>query len=106
MVLVWIVVALLLVMVTLITIAVVLYHRADFLEPKIEIDVEAIAKHNRSTLNKNRFGLWEAHIVGEAVERGAIYGKLCSDLIKHQEDTFNSRKIGRASCRERVCLSV
>ena len=91
MVLVWIVVALLLVMVTLITIAVVLYHRADFLEPKIEIDVEAIAKHNRSTLNKNRFGLWEAHIVGEAVERGATYGKLCSDLIKHQEDTFNSR---------------
>ena len=91
MVLVWAFVALLLLVVAFAAIVVVLYLRADFLEPHMELDVEAIAKRNRGSLRKNRYGLWEAHIKGNAMERGAKYGVLCSDLIKHQEDAFYRR---------------
>lgn len=87
----WTLGALLLLVVTFVAIVVVLYLRADFLEPKEDIDLDAIVKHNEATLRQNRFGLWEAHIKGDAIERGATYGVLCGDLLKHQEDTFNHR---------------
>lgn len=87
----WILGALLLLIVTLVAIIVVMYLRADFLEPKANLDIEAVAKRNRGSLRKNRYGLWEAHIKGDALERGATYGVLCSELIKHQENTFYHR---------------
>jgi predicted choloylglycine hydrolase len=68
-----------------------MYLRADFLEPKAKLDIETVAKRNRGSLRKNRYGLWEAHIKGDALERGATYGVLCSELIKHQENTFYHR---------------
>ena len=83
--------ALVVMIVTIVAIFVVLYLRADFLEPKVDIDLDDVAKRSDATLRKNHFGLWEAHIKGEAMERGATYGVLCRDLIKHQEDTFNHR---------------
>lgn len=39
-------------------------------------------------INKNKFGLWEMYIEGEAYERGIINGKLSKDLIYKQEDAF------------------
>ena len=83
--------ALVVLIVAIVAIFVVLYLRADFLEPKVDIDLDAVAKRSDATLRKNHFGLWEAHIKGEATERGATYGVLCRDLIKQQEDTFHDR---------------
>ena len=83
--------ALVVLIVAIVAIFVVLYLRADFLEPKVDIDLDAVAKRSDATLRKNHFGLWEAHIKGEATERGATYGVLCRDLIKQQEDTFHNR---------------
>ena len=83
--------ALVVLIVAIVAIFVVLYLRADFLEPKVDIDLDALAKRSDATLRKNHFGLWEAHIKGEAMERGATYGVLCRDLIKQQEDTFHNR---------------
>ena len=87
----WTLGALLLLIVTLVAIIVVMYLRADFLEPRISLNINSLAQQNDSTLRKNRYGLWEAHIKGEAMERGAKYGVLCSELIKHQEDAFYHR---------------
>lgn len=39
-------------------------------------------------INKNKFGLWEMYIEGEAYERGIINGKLSKDLIYKQENAF------------------
>ena len=87
----WTFCALMVLIVAIVAIFVVLYLRADFLEPKVDIDLDAVAQRSDATLGKNRFGLWEAHIKGEATERGATYGVLCGDLLKHQEDTFHNR---------------
>ena len=51
----WTLGALLLLVVTFVAIVVVLYLRADFLEPKEDIDLDAIVKHNEATLRQNRF---------------------------------------------------
>lgn len=87
----WVFGTLLLLVVAFAAIVVVLYLRADFLEPHISLNINSLAQQNDSTLRKNRYGLWEAHIKGEAMERGAKYGVLCSELIKHQEDAFYHR---------------
>ena len=87
----WTLGALLLLIVTLVAIIVVMYLRVDFLEPRISLNINSLAQQNDSTLRKNRYGLWEAHIKGEATKRGAKYGVLCSELIKHQEDAFYHR---------------
>ncbi|NOQ28065.1 MAG: peptidase C45 [Bacteroidales bacterium] len=39
-------------------------------------------------INRNKFGLWEMYIEGEAYERGIINGKLSKDLIYKQENAF------------------
>ena len=88
---VWVFGALLLLVVALVVIMVVLYLCADFLEPHTKVDVNSLAHHNDSTLRKNRYGLWEAHIKGDAIERGATYGVLCGELLKQQEDAFYHR---------------
>lgn len=42
-------------------------------------------------MRKNRYGLWEMYIEGNAFERGVAAGKLSGDLIKQQEDIFISQ---------------
>ncbi len=43
---------------------------------------------NNNWLQKNKFGLWEMYIEGDAYERGVINGKLAKELIYKQEKAF------------------
>jgi len=45
-----------------------------------------VCQHNR--LRKNRFGLWEMYVEGNAFERGVVQGLLCKDLVYRQEKAF------------------
>ena len=78
-------------------IGVYLYCKADALEPQADIDLDKYALSvdkdslkicGDNHLLMNRYGLWEAHIAGNPLERGAIYGKLSKELLKYQEDVF------------------
>lgn len=87
----------LLVSAVLIVVAVCLYNTADFLQPEINVelaryrlivDTDSFKVCNKSSLRLNRHGLWEAHIVGNPVDRGVSYGVMSKDLLKYQEDVF------------------
>lgn len=74
-----------------------LYCSVDTLEPKIDVDIDdyELAVYSDSvrvcgdnTLVLNEYGLWEARLVGDAVGRGAAYGRMSRDLLKFQEDVF------------------
>ncbi|MBN1599199.1 MAG: choloylglycine hydrolase [Bacteroidales bacterium] len=39
-------------------------------------------------IRKNRFGVWELYIEGDAFNRGVAAGKLSEDLVKYQEEVF------------------
>lgn len=74
-----------------------LYFTADFLQPKVDVDLRSyeFTVHSDSLrtcdddhLLLNEHGLWEARISGNAVERGAKYGVLCEDLLAKQEHAF------------------
>ncbi len=78
-------------------IGVCLYLTADFRQPDFTLDMskyevvvenDSLRRCNNSTLRLNKYGLWEAHIVGNAIDRGAEYGALNKDLLKYQEDVF------------------
>ena len=78
-------------------IGVYLYCKADALEPQAEIDLgkyelsvdeDSLKVCGNNHLLLNKHGLWEAHITGEPLERGAIYGLLSKGLLKYQEDVF------------------
>ena len=78
-------------------IGVYLYSKADALEPQAEIDLgkyelsvdeDSLKVCGDNHLLLNKHGLWEAHITGEPLERGAIYGLLSKGLLKYQEDVF------------------
>lgn len=43
---------------------------------------------NNCWLKKNRFGIWEMYLEGDAYERGVIYGVLAKELIGEQESYF------------------
>ena len=86
----WVVGTLLLLMVIFVAICAVLYRCADFGEPK-GVSIDAPTKRDKAHLHKNRHGLWEAHIKGDALERGLAYGSLCRDLLEQQEDAFYNR---------------
>ena len=45
-------------------------------------------KLNNNWLKKNKFGVWEMYIEGDAFERGVVYGKLAKELIEKQEIHF------------------
>ena len=77
-----------------------LYFTADFRQPDFTLDMskyevvvenDSLRRCNNSTLRLNKYGLWEAHIVGDAIDRGAEYGALTKDLLKYQEDVFVNR---------------
>lgn len=81
----------------LLGIVVYLYHSADYLEPEISIRSENYQVNNISdsvricndnTLIMNKYGLWEAHIDGDATARGGKYGALTKDLLLFQEQVF------------------
>lgn len=86
----WVFGALLLLIVIFVTICVVLYLCADFGEPK-GVSIDTSTKSDQAHLYKNRHGLWEAHVKGDALERGAAYGSLCRDLLEQQEEAFFNR---------------
>lgn len=74
-----------------------LYLTADFLQPNVEVDLnkyelsihrDSFRVCNESSLSLNEYGLWEAHISGGSIDRGATYGVLCKNLLKTQEDVF------------------
>ncbi len=74
-----------------------LYHTADFLEPKVDVDLanyelvvvnDSLRQCNNASLFLNKHGLWEARVVGDPLERGATYGLMTEDLLKYQEDVF------------------
>ena len=74
-----------------------LYLTADFLQPNVGVDLnkyelsiqgDSLRVCEQSSLLLNKYGLWEAHISGGPIERGAKYGILCKDLLKTQEDAF------------------
>ncbi len=39
-------------------------------------------------LRKNKFGIWEMYLEGDAYERGLIYGVLAREHVQHQEKVF------------------
>ena len=43
---------------------------------------------NNCWLKKNRYGVWEMYLEGDAFERGVIYGVLAKELIEKQESYF------------------
>jgi isopenicillin-N N-acyltransferase-like protein len=42
-------------------------------------------------LRKNKQGIWEMYLEGEAFERGVVHGKLAKELVVKQEDNFVSQ---------------
>jgi hypothetical protein len=40
---------------------------------------------------KSKSGLYELYVEGEPFERGVIYGKLTTELVKRQEDNFTDQ---------------
>lgn len=74
-----------------------LYKSADICEPDVEIDLESyplsvdtdsVRICGDNSLFLNRYGLWEARLTGNAIDRGAAYGKMSRDLLEYQEDVF------------------
>lgn len=46
------------------------------------------------SLKKNKYGIWEMYVEGEAYERGLAIGQLSQELIYFQEDSFSEEVIG------------
>lgn len=74
-----------------------LYLTADFRCPEVAPDLsryevsapsDSVRQCGKSALVLNRYGVWEAHIAGSPIERGAEYGVLCKELLRRQEDAF------------------
>ncbi|MCF4101630.1 C45 family peptidase [Gillisia sp. M10.2A] len=55
-------------------------------------------KHNdssysigKNTLNKNKYGIWELYVEGDALERGMVNGSLTRELMDKQEVAFMNK---------------
>ena len=86
-----------LMIVTFFAIGLYMYLSADFCQPDVDkklkqyeltINTDSLRVCENSTLLLNKYGLWEAHISGNSIDRGSKYGILCNDLLKTQEDVF------------------
>ncbi|MDO4756598.1 MAG: C45 family peptidase, partial [Parabacteroides sp.] len=84
-------------LVLLLGIGMVLYFKADFLQPEVKVDLnrykctvytDSLRVCDDSSLLLNQHGLWESHILGNSIDRGAKYGLLSKDLLQYQEDVF------------------
>ena len=78
-------------------IAFYLYYTVDFRQPYVDIDLskyelsvdtDTLRVCDNSTLYLNQYGLWEAYVSGNSIERGTKYGILFEDLLEYQEDVF------------------
>ncbi len=75
-----------------------LYHSADMMEPAIEElyhpERETVGNYSRagnSELKKNKAGVWELRVRGEAYRRGCEQGVLMKELLQYQEEVFVER---------------
>lgn len=84
-------------MLILFVVGVYLYNTADFLQPDVEVDLnnyeltvntDSVRVSEYGSLTLNEYGLWEARLQGNAIDRGAAYGVMSSDLLMYQEDVF------------------
>lgn len=74
-----------------------LYHKADFKCPHIKIDLkkypmtihrDSLRVIDNNYLLLNRYGLWEAYVTGNAIDRGTKLGIMEKDLLHYQEAVF------------------
>ncbi|PID71222.1 MAG: acyl-CoA--6-aminopenicillanic acid acyl-transferase [Flavobacteriales bacterium] len=49
---------------------------------------DTVIKNGANTLRKNKFGLWEMYLSGNALERGLAHGIMAKDLVQQQEAIF------------------
>ena len=57
-------------------------------EYTLDIDLDTLRICRGNTLYRNPYGIWEADIKGNAVERGAVMGAMSRDLLRFQEEVF------------------
>lgn len=74
-----------------------LYYKADFKCPHIKIDLkkypmtihrDSLRVIENNYLLLNRYGLWEAYVTGNAIDRGTKLGIMEKDLLHYQEAVF------------------
>lgn len=97
---VWCVSAILAVLLLLAATVWILAVNADLKRPDIRVDasdytlslsLDTLRECRGNTLYRNPYGIWEADIKGDAVERGAVMGAMSRDLLRFQEDVFVRR---------------
>lgn len=93
----WIVIGILAIVILLSGMVWLLAVNADLKRPEIRIstsdyalsiDLDTLRVCRGNTLYRNPYGIWEADIKGDAVERGAVMGAMGRDLIHFQEEVF------------------
>ncbi len=57
----------------------------------LEHDSDSLRICGKNSLVRNRYGLWEMMIEGDAERRGCAYGALNRELLRYQEDVFVSQ---------------
>lgn len=62
--------------------------RVDTSEYTLSLSLDTLRACRGNTLYRNPYGIWEADIKGDAVERGAVMGAMSRDLLRFQEDVF------------------
>jgi len=56
--------------------------------PVIQKQNDTLIISGKNFLLKNRYGLWEMYVEGDALERGLTEGAMSVDLMKFQEHVF------------------
>ena len=56
--------------------------------PQVSYTDDSLAFIGKNKFRKNRHGLYEMYIEGDAFNRGLVAGALSSDLVKYQEEVF------------------
>ena len=93
----WCVAALLAVLLLLAATVWILAVNADLKRPDIcvnttdytlDLSLDTLRVCRGNTLYRNPYGIWEADIKGDAVERGAVMGAMSRDLLHFQEEVF------------------
>ena len=80
-----------------ILIGIYLYYSANFLEPNVDVNIDEYVLSVNTDSSKvgtfgsmylNKYGIWEAKLHGNAINRGASYGIMSKDLLEFQETVF------------------
>lgn len=80
-----------------ILIGIYLYYSANFLEPNVDVNIDEYVLSVNTDSSKvgtfgsmylNKYGMWEAKLHGNAINRGASYGIMSKDLLEFQETVF------------------